>query len=108
MFVVGIGFFIVGLIFTFNPMGIAEKYIWFAWRMGTPRPAVSARYLARRLGIAFLIIGCGMLAARVLLALGVKGSTLMELLPVAVLALFAIVGSTIYLIYRASSRHDGG
>lgn len=103
--VVGAGFFILGLIFTFNPLGGAEKYIRWAWRMGGPRPAVSPRYFARRMGTVFLPVGCGMLAARVLPAFGVEESVLMDLLPVAGLALFVIILSTIYAIYRASSRH---
>lgn len=74
--------------------------------MGGRRPRVSPLYLARRLGIVFLLVGCGMLAARVLLAFGVEEGVLMGLLPVAVPALIVINFSTIYAIYRASSRHD--
>ncbi|WP_316740102.1 hypothetical protein [Streptomyces sp. MK7] len=104
---VGAVFFIGGLIFVFNPLGIAEKYIRFTSRMGGPRFTVSERYLSRRVGTAFVPIGGGILGARLLLALAVKESALMSSLPVAVASMLVIVGTTLYLVYRASSRHDG-
>nr|WSY52319.1 hypothetical protein OG999_20820 [Streptomyces sp. NBC_00886] len=104
---VGAWFSICGLIFTFNPMGLGEKIIRQNFRAGGVPMKVNARYLARRLGIMFLLVGGGILAAGTLLALGVDKGVLMSLLPVGVLALFVIVGSTIYGIYRASSRRNG-
>ncbi|MCZ4606911.1 hypothetical protein O3S80_24760 [Streptomyces sp. Lzd4kr] len=104
--IIGAWFAAVGLVFTFNPMGIGEKLVRQNFRAGGVRLTVNARYLARRLGTLFLAVGCGVLAAWVLLAAGVEESTLMSLLPVAVVALIVLVGSTIFAIYRASSRQD--
>ncbi|WP_406174947.1 hypothetical protein [Streptomyces sp. NBC_00996] len=108
MLVIGALFFISGVIFAFNPMGAGEKLIRLNFRAGGVRLMVSERYLARKLGIMFLVMGSGVLAAQMLLSLGVDEGALISLLPVAVVALLALVGSTIYAIYRASSRHDGG
>ncbi|MFE6281678.1 hypothetical protein [Streptomyces sp. NPDC057877] len=102
--VVGALFLLVGLVFVANPFGLAAKYVRFAWRTGSPRPGMSPELLARRLGTAFLPLGCGLLAARLLLALGVEEDVLMGLLPVGVVGLFAVIGTTLYLIYRDSSR----
>ncbi|GGJ42293.1 hypothetical protein [Streptomyces brasiliensis] len=102
----GAWFLIEGLILTFNPLGLAEKYVKFTKRLGGPRITVSERYLARRLGTVFAPVGCGMLVVWVLPTLGVDKSALAPLIPLAGLCLFVLVGSTIYLIYRASSRGD--
>lgn len=104
--VVGAVFFIGGLIFVFNPFGMAAKYIKFTSSMGGPRISVDERYMSRRVGTVLVFAGGGMLAARVLLALGVETGVLTSLLPVAGLALFALVGYTIFAIYRASSRRE--
>ncbi|WP_306191738.1 hypothetical protein [Streptomyces sp. MK5] len=104
--IIGAWFAVVGLVFTFNPMGLGEKLVRQNFRAGGVRLMVTSRYLARRLGIMFLAMGCGLLASWGLLAAGVEESTLVPLLPVAVLALFVLVGSTIFAIYRASSRRE--
>ncbi|MEV0633921.1 hypothetical protein AB0I77_02885 [Streptomyces sp. NPDC050619] len=106
MFLIGAWFSIFGLVFTFNPKRIGEKLIRLNFRAGGMRLMVSERYLARRLGIMFLVGGAGLLAAQLLLTLGVDKSVLKTLLPIAGLGLFVLVGSTIYAVYRASSR-DG-
>lgn len=104
--IIGAWFALVGLVFTFNPMGLGEKIVRQNFRAGGVRLTVTSRYLARRLGVMFLTMGCGMLATWALLAAGVEESTLVSLLPVAVLALFLLVGSTIFALYRASSRRE--
>ncbi|MFG3126530.1 hypothetical protein [Streptomyces tendae] len=104
--VIGAWFAVVGLVFTLNPMGLGEKIVRQNFRAGGIRMTVTSRYLARRLGIMFLAMGCGVLATWALLAVGVEESSLVSLLPVAVLALILLVGSTIYALYRASSRRE--
>lgn len=111
----GAWFLLGGLIFTFNPLGLAEKYIKFTKplsgpritkRLGGPRVTVSDLYIARRVGTVFLPVGCGMLVVWVLPTLGVDRSAFAPLIPLAGLGLFVLVGSTLYLVYRASSRGD--
>ncbi|MFD8429801.1 hypothetical protein ACFV1R_19590 [Streptomyces coelicoflavus] len=85
-------------------MGLGEKLVQQDFRAGGVRPTVSGRYLARKLGIMFIAMGAGMLMTWGLLAVGVEKKKLVPLLPVAVVALFVLVGSTIFAVYRASSR----
>jgi hypothetical protein len=100
----GAFFFTVGLILVFNPLRLAEKHIEFAWKTGTPRPNASARFLARRVGTVFLPVGCGLLTAAGLLALGVSQNTLSGFLPVAIPLVFALVRFALISIWRTSSR----
>ncbi|WP_415941102.1 hypothetical protein [Streptomyces sp. 067-1] len=102
--VVGAVFFMGGLIFFFNPFGMAEKYIRATSSMSGTRTYVSERFMSRRVGTPMVFVGCVMLVARVLLALGVEADALMPLLPVVVLAFMVLVGRAVVAIYHASSH----